>query len=154
MESNTPPNSTDSTPDSVPLTAPAPGTVPSEPAGQTKANDSGVDAGESADEPNSFENRMPDPSSLVAMAAMHLSTEALLPVLLAVFDHHAWRSIGLVADHTGEAKKDLPSAQLAIDCYAFMLGKVEGKLDESEKRDAQRRLMDLRMNYVAKTREG
>ena len=97
---------------------------------------------------------MPDPSALVAMAAMHMQTLDLLQVLLTVFDAHAWRSMGLVADHTGEINKDLPSAQTSIDCLAFVLGKVEGTLEASDKHDIQRRLTDLRMNYVAKVREG
>jgi hypothetical protein len=99
------------------------------------------------------DHSMPDASSLVAMAAMHMETLALIHVLVSIFDAHAWRSMGLVADHSGEVRKDLPSAQIAIDCLAFLLGKVEASLDEPEKRDVQRRLMDLRMNYVAKTRE-
>ncbi len=97
---------------------------------------------------------MPDPSSLVAMVAMHMRTEELIHVLLTVFDAHAWRSMGLVADHTGEVHKDMPSAQISIDCLAFLIGRIETTLGEAEKRDIQRRLMDLRMNYVAKMREG
>jgi len=107
---------------------------------------------EASDQPN--DHRMPDPSALVAMAAMHLPTLDLINVLVSVFDAHAWRSMGLVADHTGEVRKDLPSAQISIDCLGFLIGKIETTLEEGEKRDIQRRLMDLRMNYVAKVREG
>ena len=107
-----------------------------------------------ASAPESAASQMPDPSALVAMAAMHMQTLDLLQVLLTVFDAHAWRSMGLVADHTGEINKDLPSAQTSIDCLAFVLGKVEGTLEASDKHDIQRRLTDLRMNYVAKVREG
>ncbi|HLJ55092.1 MAG TPA: DUF1844 domain-containing protein [Chthonomonadaceae bacterium] len=154
MESSTPPDSPAPTEDGPSGAGSAPTSAEAETPDTSASGDAGVGRDEPAESADSFENRMPDPSSLVAMAAMHLSTSALLPVLLAVFDHHAWRSIGLLADHTGEAKKDLPSAQLAIDCYAFVLSKIEASLDEPERRDAQRRLTDLRMNYVAKTREG
>ena len=64
------------------------------------------------------------------------------------------RAMGLVSDpRTGKSEKDLSAAQLAIDCVQFLIGKVENDLSESERRDAQRRLNDLRMNYVAKLRE-
>jgi len=111
------------------------------------------DDAESEAETDQQDHQFPDPSSLVAMAGMHLPTEQLIRVLLTVFDAHAWRSMGLVADHTGEVNLDLPTAQTSIDCLAFLLGKVESTLDATEKRDIQRRLMDLRMNFVSKSRE-
>ena len=119
-------------------------------------DDSAIPADEAeADNPSAQAgSQFPDASSLVAMAAMHLPTSDLLRVLVSVFDSKAWQSMGLVADHTGEVVTDLPQAQLAIDCVVFLLGKVESSLGEAERRDIQRRVMDLRMNYVAKTREG
>src|SRR5689334_10432159 len=63
------------------------------------------------------EHTLPDPALLLSMAAMHLDTASLISALLAVFDGHAWRALGLVAHPaTGEVNKDLPAAQLAIDC--------------------------------------
>ena len=121
---------------------------------QEPTSEPGTSDGEPTAPAEPTEPHMPDPSALVAMVAMHMKTVDLLQVLLSVFDAHAWRSMGLVADHTGEINKDLPAAQTAIDCLAFVLGKVEGLLDDTEKRDVQRRLTDLRMNYVAKVREG
>jgi hypothetical protein len=120
----------------------------------TEPEEPSADSGQPEDSAAQPGERMPDASTLVAMAAMHMGTTDLLHVLLTVFDAHAWRSMGLVADHTGEARKDMPAAQTAIDCLAFVLSKVESTLDEGEKRDVNRRLMDLRMNYVAKLREG
>jgi hypothetical protein len=118
------------------------------------AAETGISGDGTADKPGQTEHQMPDASSLVAMAAMHMETTELIQVLVTVFDAHAWRSMGLVADHTGDVRKDMPSAQVSIDCLAFLLGKIEGSLEEAERRDVQRRLMDLRMNYVSKMREG
>jgi hypothetical protein len=99
--------------------------------------------------------KMPDPTFLLSMAAMQMETRTLLHALLAIFDGHAWRSMGFLADpRTGETRKDLPSAQLAIDTIQFLFGKVEAQLPERERRELQRRLSDLRMNYLAKLREG
>ena len=97
---------------------------------------------------------MPDPAFLLSYVAMQMDTHALADALLAIFDSHAWRSMGLVSDpRYGETRKDLPSAQLAIDCLRFLLEKVGDTLPADEKRDAQRRLNDLQMNYLARMRE-
>lgn len=106
------------------------------------------------DEASADEMNLPDPSMLFAMVAMQMPTRDLAAALIGIFDGHAWRAMGLVADpRTGEAAKDMPTAQLAIDCVQFLLGKVESRLSENERREAQRRLSDLRMNYLAKMRE-
>ena len=98
------------------------------------------------------ENETPprfDPEMLLSMAAMQMPTRQLALALVSLFDGHAWKSMGIVADYvTGETKEDLPSAQLAIDIVQFLLGKVESDLPESDRQEAQRRLKDLRMNYV------
>jgi hypothetical protein len=108
------------------------------------------DSSESTEE----EPALPDPALLLSMAALHLDTQSLVMALLGVFDGHAWRSLGLIANHaTGEVQKDLPSAQLAIDCVQFLLSKVENSLSSSDRQDIHRRLSDLRMNYLAKLRE-
>ena len=97
---------------------------------------------------------LPDPNMLLSMAAMQMDAPSLANALLPMFDAMAWRALGLIADpKTGEPQKDLPAAQLAIDCVHFFLSKVESGLSDTERRDAQRRLTDLRMNYLAKVRE-
>lgn len=109
---------------------------------------------DSAEEHDHSHGDFPDPAVLFSYVAMQMDTSALVQALTAVFDGHAWRSLGLIADpRTGTTQKDLPSAQLAIDVVQFCLSKVEGSLSEAERRDANRRLNDLRMNYLAKMRE-
>ena len=95
-----------------------------------------------------------DPIMLLSLAAMQLDAREFAQSLLGVFDAYAWQAMGFVADPaTGETRKDLPAAQLSIDCLQFLLGKLEAGLSEPERREVQRRLNDLRMNYVAKLRE-
>ena len=95
-----------------------------------------------------------DPVMLLSLAAMQLDARTFVQMLLGVFDAYAWQAMGLVANQaTGETQKDLPAAQLAIDCLQFLLGKVDADITEPERREVQRRLNDLRMNYVAKLRE-
>ncbi|HEV2474100.1 MAG TPA: DUF1844 domain-containing protein [Chthonomonadales bacterium] len=93
-----------------------------------------------------------DPAMLLAMAAMQIDAGTLAHVMMGVFDGKAWQAMGLVADPlTGEAKIDLKAAHLAIDSVQFFLGKVEDDLTSEEKRDARRRLNDLRMNFLSKS---
>lgn len=97
---------------------------------------------------------MPDPAFLVSFGGMQMEPRILAKTLLAIFDQQAWVAMGLVASpQTGQPTTDLPAAQLAIDCVQFLLGKVENDLAEEERRDARRRLNDLRMNYLAKQSE-
>jgi len=96
-----------------------------------------------------------DPSVLLSIAAMQMDIHTLALTLLPVLDGFAWRAMGFLVDpKTGETGMDLPTAQLAIDCVQFFLSKVEGNLPDSERREMQRRLSDLRMNYLSKLREG
>lgn len=92
---------------------------------------------------------LPDPTYLLSLAAMQMDTHVLLQALVPILDGHAWRSMGFITDpRTGETHTDLASAQLAIDTIHFLFGKVETYLPESERREVQRRISDLRMNYL------
>ena len=100
-------------------------------------------------------NAMPDPAALLSYVTMQMDVKTLTSALLGIFAGQAWRAMGLVADPvTGQTEKNMPDAQIAIDCVQFLLGKVENDLAEPERREVQRRLNDMRMNYVMKLREG
>ncbi|HLV79784.1 MAG TPA: DUF1844 domain-containing protein [Chthonomonadaceae bacterium] len=137
-------------------TTQAPPTEGSSSEKQTPEQASGTDASAPPEEPQAPQEDLPalDPVMLLSLAAMQLDAPTFAHALLGVFDAYAWQAMGFVADAaTGETHKDLPTAQLAIDCLQFLLGKVEAGLSEPERREVQRRLNDLRMNYLAKLRE-
>ncbi len=97
---------------------------------------------------------MPDPGALLAYVAMQMDVKTLAITLLGVFSGQAWRAMGLVANPmTGQTEKNLPEAQIAIDCVQFLLGKIDAGLTAEERREMQRRLNDLRVNYLAKMQE-
>ena len=97
---------------------------------------------------------MPDPGALLAYVAMQMDVRTLASTLLGVFAGQAWQAMGLVANPvTGQTEKNLPDAQIAIDCVQFLLGKVDADLSAEERREIHRRLNDLRVNYLAKVRE-
>ena len=100
------------------------------------------------------DHRLPDPAALLSYVAMQMDSRVLAAGLLGIFASHAWRAMGLMPHPvTGDIKMDLPEAQLAIDCVQFLLGKVEKDLPEPERREMQRRLNDLRMNYLDRMRK-
>ncbi len=100
------------------------------------------------------DNRMPDPSFLLSMVTMQMEPSQLMRQLIPIFDGYAWRAMGFLADPaTGETKKDIPLAQLSIDTVQFFMSKVDSQLSETERRDLQRRLSDLRMNFISKRNE-
>jgi len=97
---------------------------------------------------------MPDPTALLNYVAMQMDARDLAAGLIGIFATHAWRAMGLVPHPvTGEIATDLPEAQLAIDAVHFLLGKVEKDLPEMERRELQRRLNDLRMNFLERARK-
>ena len=92
-------------------------------------------------------------SELLAQFAIQLDARSLATSMIGVFAAHAWRAMGLVPHPlTGEIAIDLPEAQLSIDCVHFLFSKVEKDLPDTERRETQRRLNDLRMNYLDRSR--
>lgn len=135
--------------------APSENGSPSDAAPPPSADGRESDNAESPSEPPGAESQAPpDPTLLLSLAAMQMDTRDFAQAVLGIFDVYAWQAMGLVANPiSGEPQKDLPSAQLAIDCVQFLLSKLDSEFSEPERRDAQRRLNDLRMNYLAKLRE-
>lgn len=96
----------------------------------------------------------PDPVLLLSLAAVHMDVFAFAQSLLGVFDAYAWQAMGLIAHPiTQETRRDLPAAQMAIDCVQFLISKIESRLSEPDRRELSRRLNDLRMNYLTKQQE-
>lgn len=95
--------------------------------------DSENDAFESG---NGADMPMPDPAALLSYVAMQMDVKTLAISLLGVFSGQAWRAMGLIANPvTGASEKNLPEAQIAIDCVQFLLGKVENDLDVADRRE-------------------
>lgn len=77
--------------------------------------------------------------------------------LLMCFDilhQGAWIALGLVADPaSGEPKKDLAQAKIAIDTAAFVASQVEAELDEDTRRELKRVVSDLQVNFVRQSQQ-
>ena len=80
---------------------------------------------------------------------------AILKSFISLLGVHAWQWLGLVKNPiTGSLDKDLAQAKIAIDSISLMAGQLQGNLDESEQRELQGLLADLRMNYVQQSAKG
>ncbi len=77
---------------------------------------------------------------------------SVFPVLSMVIEQMssiAWQKLGLQHDpFVGGLHKNLPEARIAIDAVAALIPLLEPSLDESDKRQVQTLLRDLRVNYV------
>lgn len=78
-----------------------------------------------------------------------LSVAGILQMSLGLLNEIAWVKMGMVANPiTGKMEKDLGEARKAIDALADMLKHVEADASPEERRELQRSLTDLRINFV------
>ena len=97
---------------------------------------------------------LPDPGFLLNMAAVQLHASELMKLLIPIFDQYAWSALGYMPDpRTGETEEDLITAKSSIDAVQFLLSRIESELDNQTLKDMQRRLSDLRINYVNKVQQ-
>jgi len=83
-----------------------------------------------------------------------LSVYDLMVVMIDQTASVAWQKLGLQPDMlTGTIHKDIPQAKVAIDLVSYLAGQVEVKLDEEDRREMQKLISNLRLNYVEKSRE-
>jgi hypothetical protein len=67
----------------------------------------------------------------------------------------AWIKMGLVAaPGSGKIEKDLPQAKVAIDAIGDLAVRLDPFADESERREMQTALSNLRINFVQKSQAG
>lgn len=78
----------------------------------------------------------------------------ILVVMLDQVAGIAWQKLGLQPDFlSGEIHQDLAQAKVAIDVVANLSGVVEPRLDESDRRELQNLVSNLRINYVERSRQ-
>ena len=83
-----------------------------------------------------------------------LDVGAMLLMMVEQLAAIGWSKLGLQPDLiTGQIAKDLEQAKLAIDALASLAAVVEANLEEDDRRQVQRIVRDLRLNYVEKHKE-
>ena len=80
---------------------------------------------------------------------MPLNVYSLLRMSVGMYAEQAWVHLGLRMDPTsGKTETNLPLAKVAIDTMAFITEQLQPDLDDSEKRELEQLLANLRINYV------
>lgn len=66
----------------------------------------------------------------------------------------AWIKMGLWKDPVlGELQTDLRQAKIAVDCVGALVEVIKPHLSEAQRRDLERLLTDLRLNFVQRSAE-
>lgn len=91
------------------------------------------------------ENEVKNPPSVYEIVSIFL--EQIVQV--------SWQKLGLQSDpFSGKIEQNLAEAKVAIDLAAHMVSVVEPSLDDSDRRQVQNMIRDLRVNYVQRVNEG
>lgn len=77
-----------------------------------------------------------------------IQVAALVSFFITELSTLAWQRMGLVPDITGKIEKDIEQARLAIDCTAALVEKLSPMLSDTERRDLQILISNLRLNFV------
>lgn len=73
----------------------------------------------------------------------------LLRWCVSLLSTSAWQAMGLVPDPaTGKVERHLDDARLAIDAVASLLEHLHPRLSETERRELENLLANLRLNFV------
>ncbi len=73
----------------------------------------------------------------------------IILVALTNLERKAWAYLGLVSHmETGEIKKDLHQARLAIDAVSALYEVIKGELAEQDRKTIELALTNLRLNFV------
>lgn len=83
-----------------------------------------------------------------------IQVEQVLAVMVEQMAAIAWQKLGLQSDFaTGKIEKDLTQAKVAVDVVAQLAEHLNPHLDESDKRQMQTLVSNLKINYVQKSAE-
>jgi hypothetical protein len=84
-----------------------------------------------------------------------LDVYVLLGMVINILSTQAWQHMGLrVKPGTNKVEKDFQRARVAIDCIVFLSNKMAPQLDDEEKKQLQKLVADLQINFArASTQE-
>ncbi len=78
-----------------------------------------------------------------------LETTSLLRWCISLLTANAWQRMGLIPDPaTNKIERNLEDARLAIDAVAALVEQVKPRLADTERREVEKLLTDLRLNFV------
>ena len=82
-------------------------------------------------------------------AAEEVDVYSTLGFVITLLHEQAWHLLGLVPHPiTKQYHRDLEQAKVAIDCVAFLMGHLEGKLADDDLRKLRSMVADLQLNFA------
>jgi hypothetical protein len=106
-----------------------------------------VAAASEADEADEDEEEFSE--QFAGIPGMNMSVTSILVTTHGLLGERAWSALGLVPDPlTGKIEKNLPEARRAIDALADVVKHLDREATDSERREMQGNLSNLRINYV------
>jgi hypothetical protein len=89
------------------------------------------------------------------MGMPELDVPSALRFCVQMLQEIAWMKLGLVASpSSGKVEQDLPQAKVAIDSVGDLASRLNPYAGESERREMQTLLSNLRINFVQKSQQG
>lgn len=125
-----------------------------EPVGEAEAATPEKPAEEAVEEAAPDEEGAEAPPEPGAAEVPEITVAALLRGTVELLAVQAWQHLGIqVSPQTGELRKDVPQARLAIDAASAILEKLQPHLTEDERQQFEALLANLRINYVQRSDE-
>lgn len=82
-----------------------------------------------------------------------IDVRTVLAVSMDQFAALAWQRMGMQSDtFTGKIYKDIAQAKLAIEACSRLSELIEAELDESDRRQVQNLIRDLKVNFVEQSK--
>jgi len=104
---------------------------------------------ETAEEPPAAPAEEPPPDESAGEELPEINIYSLLRMFVGMVLQQAWVHLGVQMDQTSrKVVQDLPKAKTAIDVLGALVQHLDPDLDDSERRELERALADLRINYT------
>ncbi len=85
----------------------------------------------------------------VPPAPSEIDSAAVLLTCVSLLASRAWEAMGLIPNPVSKTiERRLDDAQLAIDAAAALVDLIRGKVGDTERRELDTLLMNLRVNFV------
>jgi hypothetical protein len=84
-----------------------------------------------------------------------LDTYTLIGLFISLLSLKAWQDMGLrIVPGADKIEKDFERAQMAIDCIAYLIDRLEPHVSNGEKTRLRNLLADLQINFVQQSSKG
>jgi hypothetical protein len=125
------------------------------PAPETGADQRAASGGVSADEIRAAAEAAAQQAADAGVGEMpQVDVSGALSVCINMLNEVAWMKMGLIPNLQGKIERDMPQAKVAIDAVGDLVARLEPLVQDSDRRDMQVMLSNLRINFVQQSQKG